>query len=88
MFACAGEDCTVTVWDDRMPNNSLNDLRFHEQEITSLDWHPTAEQIVLSGSKDGKVYLWDNSKNGEEQACDDYDDGPPELVFHHMAHVS
>ena len=66
MFACAGEDCVVKVWDDRMPDSFLNEMRFHEQEIISLDWHPYAEQVCVSGGKDGKVYLWDNSKNGEE----------------------
>lgn len=43
MFACAGEDCMVTVWDERMPDKNLNELRFHDQEVTSLDWHPTSE---------------------------------------------
>lgn len=88
MFACAGEDCQVSVYDMRMPANHLNQMHFHEQEITSLEWHPSSEQICLSGSKDGKVYLWDNSKNGEEQAQGDYEDGPPELIFHHLSHVS
>mmetsp|Transcript_45143 Transcript_45143/g.59858 ORF Transcript_45143/g.59858 Transcript_45143/m.59858 type:complete len:127 (+) Transcript_45143:879-1259(+) len=88
MFACAGEDCLVTIWDMRMPDQCLNEMRFHEQEITCLDWHPTEEQVCVSGSKDGKIYVWDNSKNGDEQGQNDYDDGPPELVFHHMAHVS
>ena len=26
------------------------------------------------------MYIWDNSKNGEEQGRRDYEDGPPELV--------
>ena len=43
---------------------------------------------MLSGGQDGKVYLWDNSKNGDEQAEKDYDDGPPELSFHHLSHAS
>ena len=30
MFACAGEDCQVTVWDVRMPQNFLNEMNFHE----------------------------------------------------------
>ena len=66
MFACGGEDNSVSIWDMRMPDNYLNDMRFHEQQVTSLEWHPKAEQMLLSGASDGKVYLWDNSKNGEE----------------------
>jgi WD40 repeat protein len=46
------------------------------------------EQIFISGADDGKVYVWDNAKNGEEQSRRDYEDGPPELVFHHMTHSS
>ena len=88
MFACAGEDCQVTIWDVRMPQNYLNEMRFHEQQITVLEWHPTNEQICMSGGQDGKVYIWDNTKNGEEQGQGDYEDGPPELVFHHLSHLT
>ena len=88
MFACAGEDCQVTIWDVRMPQNYLNEMRFHEQQITVLEGHPTNEQICMSGGQDGKVYIWDNSKNGEEQGQGDYEDGPPELVFHHLSHLT
>ena len=66
MFACAGEDCQVSIWDLRLPQTSLNQMHFHESQITCLEWHPSNEQICLSGGQDGKVYLWDNSKNGDE----------------------
>ena len=66
LFACAGEDCLVTVWDMRMPNSHLNEMNFHEQQITCLEWHPSNEQMLMTGGSDGKVYLWDNTKNGEE----------------------
>jgi histone-binding protein RBBP4 len=42
----------------------------------------------MSSSVDGKVYVWDNSKAGEEQARHDYEDGPPEMVFPHETHMS
>ena len=42
----------------------------------------------MSGGDDGRVYIWDNSRCGEEQGRADYEDGPPELVFHHMTHNS
>jgi histone-binding protein RBBP4 len=44
--------------------------------------------MLASGAEDGKVYVWDNSKCGEEQARNDYEDGPPELAFHHEHHSS
>lgn len=45
-----------------------------------MEWHPTSEQIFASAGDDGAVFIWDNSKNGEEQGRRDYEDGPPELV--------
>ena len=30
LFACAGEDCKVSVWDTRMPDHCLNEMQFHE----------------------------------------------------------
>ena len=88
MFALGTEDNDVSIWDSRMPSESLNDLSFHESQVTCVEWHPTQPQVCVSGSDDGKVYVWDNSKNGEEQARKDYDDGPPEMIFPHMMHNS
>lgn len=42
----------------------------------------------MSASSDTKIYIWDNSKCGEEQARADYEDGPTELLFHHETHNS
>lgn len=67
MFAVAGEHTgMVGVWDTRMPDMVLNDLVHHSKQVTGLEWHPTREQIFVSSGEDGKVYLWDNSKCGEE----------------------
>ncbi len=40
----------------------------------------------MSSGLDGKIFIWDNSKTGEEQARHDYEDGPPELLFPHELH--
>lgn len=40
----------------------------------------------MSSSSEGKVYVWDNNKCGEEQARHDYEDGPPEMIFPHETH--
>lgn len=89
LLACGGEDTgMIGVWDMRMPNMCINDLQFHKKQVTSIEWHPDREQILASGAEDGKVYIWDNSKCGEEQARNDYEDGPPELAFPHEHHSS
>mmetsp|Transcript_42553 Transcript_42553/g.40808 ORF Transcript_42553/g.40808 Transcript_42553/m.40808 type:complete len:103 (+) Transcript_42553:281-589(+) len=71
-----------------MPKYFLNDLYFHKKKVFTIEWSPFHEQIFASASEDGKVFLWDNSKSGEEQARHDYQDGPPELIFHHEYHSS
>ena len=89
LIAVAGdEDGTVSIYDQRMAGTVLNDLQHHTKEVTNLIWHPYKEQLLLSAGEDGKVFLWDNAKCGEEQARKDYEDGPPELVFPHLHHSS
>ena len=87
LIAASGdEDGQISIWDMRMPSMCINDLSHHTKQVTSLEWHPIEEQKLISGGDDGKVYVWDNSKCGEEQARKDYEDGPPELVFPHVHH--
>lgn len=88
LVACGGEDNSVNVWDRRMPQGCLNELSFHENQVLQVEWHPTEEQVLMSSSEDGKVYVWNNGLNGDEQGQEDYKDGPPELVFHHLSHQS
>ena len=49
-----------------MPEMVLNDVEHHDKQVTALEWHPSKEQIFVSAGEDGKVFLWDNSKCGEE----------------------
>ena len=87
LLAGGGEESgLIGVWDIRMPQMVINDLSHHTKQVTNIEWHPTQEQMLVSGAEDGKVFVWDNSKCGEEQARKDYEDGPPELVFHHIHH--
>ena len=67
IFAAAGESTgMIGVWDMRMPDMVLNDVQYHKKQVTALEWHPTSEQVFISAGEDGKVYLWDNNKCGEE----------------------
>lgn len=81
LLVAAGEQSgAISVWDLRMPQTSINTVTFHKGQVTCVEWHPTQEQVFVSGGDDGAVYIWDNAKNGEEQGRRDYEDGPPELV--------
>ena len=69
-----------------MPSSFINDLVYHKGPVTQIEWSPISENIFMSSSSDGKVFVWDNSKTGEEQARHDYEDGPPEMIFPHESH--
>jgi histone-binding protein RBBP4 len=73
LFATAGENSgNVHIWDLRMVKSFINDLCFHKERATTVEWSPFHEQLLASGSEDKKVYIWDNSRAGEEQARHDY----------------
>eukprot|EP00891_Asterochloris_glomerata_P004616 jgi/Astpho2/4616/Aster-00190 len=37
-------------------------LRLHARRVTTLEFHPTLDHIVLSGDKKGQVAVWDHAK--------------------------
>ena len=53
----SGQSESISVWDMRLPSQSLNEMVFHEGQITALEWHPTKENYCTSGSDDGKVFV-------------------------------
>jgi histone-binding protein RBBP4 len=69
-----------------MINHALIDFLYHKKSANVLDWSPLDPNLIVSGSNDRKVFLWDLSKAGEEQARTDYEVGPPELLFPHECH--
>ncbi len=84
-----GEDQgKISVWDRRNLKTSLNELCHHKESVTKLRWSPFHENILASAAAENDVYLWDTSKNGEEQGRADYAEGPPELLIEHAKHLS
>lgn len=87
MLVTAGDSSgIVQAWDLRMMQNSIIDFLHHKESANVLDWSALDPNLLISGSNDRKVYLWDVSKAGEEQGRSDYDEGPPELLFPHECH--
>ncbi|XP_069102262.1 coronin-2B-like isoform X2 [Argopecten irradians] len=64
MIASCSDDNTVKVW--QVPEKGLSgnltewlvDLHGHSRRTTYIDWHPTAENILLSTGMDFKSILW------------------------------
>lgn len=88
VLATASADKTIGLWDLRNLKLRLHSFEGHDGEVTSLAWSPHEESILASASHDRRIILWDLSRIGEEQAPEDAEDGPPELLFMHGGHTN
>ena len=88
VVATGSEDKTIAIWDLRNLNNKLHALEGHTDAVTTLEWHPMEESVLASSSYDRRIMFWDLAKVGEEQAPEDSEDGPPELMFMHGGHTN
>ncbi|KAI7232044.1 WD40 repeat-like protein [Hortaea werneckii] len=62
-------DVSVLLYDARNPSIPLRDYaESHTDSITQLAFHPTAPHVVLSGSTDGLVSLFNGNEADEEEA--------------------
>lgn len=62
-------DVSVLLYDARNPSIPLRDYaESHADSITQLAFHPTAPHVVLSGSTDGLVSLFDGNEADEDEA--------------------
>jgi hypothetical protein len=62
-------DVSVLVYDLRAPSAPLRSfVESHTDSITQLQWHPTQRNLLLSGSTDGLVSVFDAEVAEEEDA--------------------
>ena len=40
----------------------LLDLQGHRRRVTMLEWHPTAENILVSAGYDHQIFVWNISR--------------------------
>jgi WD40 repeat protein len=60
IFAVAGDSGgNISIWDMRMPKDAINTLAHHSKQVTCLEWCPTNENLLASGSDDCVIYIWD-----------------------------
>eukprot|EP00871_Galdieria_phlegrea_P003349 jgi/Galph1/4014/GphlegSOOS_G2705.1 len=64
LIASAGEERQVVFWDMRSPHSVLR-FTAHEKGINCLEFHPQKEDLLLTGSMDGTIGLWDTRKSNE-----------------------
>ncbi|XP_006837888.2 WD-40 repeat-containing protein MSI1 [Amborella trichopoda] len=96
LFGSVGEDCRLNIWDLRssLPKKPLQSILAHQAEVRicrgevyEVAWNPKSETILASSGADRRVMVWDLDRIGEEQAAEDAEDGPPELLFVHGGHT-
>jgi len=71
IVASGSEDCTIKLWyipdGGLQPTNKdmteyLLDLQGHRRRVTMVEWHPTAENILVSAGYDHQIFVWNISK--------------------------
>ncbi|EYU44784.1 hypothetical protein ABFS82_08G008400 [Erythranthe guttata] len=79
----ASGDQSIKVWDTQQ-QKCVRALMGHNGSIKSLSCHPTNQELVVSGSRDGSFALWDTrcTKNAYQKLCV----SPVSLI--HEAHTS
>nr|CDS34686.2 coronin 1B [Hymenolepis microstoma] len=67
IIASASDDCTVKIWEipeGGIGKDSLTDaiatLIGHQRRVYLVQWHPTAQGIIVSTGADNCVILWDS----------------------------
>lgn len=80
----------MALWDLRSlrPNTRLHSFEQHADEVLNVAWSPHNPTMFASSSSDRRVHIWDLARIGLEQAPEDAEDGPPELVFIHGGHTT
>ncbi|XP_076322678.1 coronin-2B-like isoform X2 [Tachypleus tridentatus] len=65
VIASCSDDCTIKLWfipDEGLMRFNLTkpimDLQHHRRRVGYIEWHPTAENILLSAGFDNLVLLW------------------------------
>lgn len=88
LLASGSDDGTFCVWDLRSfastasPVKPLARFSCHQKPITSLEWHPTDESMIVVSDEDG-TYIYDLSIEQEDGQEKEVEGIPPQLLFVH-----
>lgn len=99
LLATGADDGVWGVWDLRTFGNAAQgktvaataSFNFHQQPITSVEFHPTEDSVVAVACADNTITQWDMSVELDDEENRDTGgvaDVPPQLMFvHHMPDV-
>mmetsp|Transcript_22212 Transcript_22212/g.62416 ORF Transcript_22212/g.62416 Transcript_22212/m.62416 type:complete len:503 (+) Transcript_22212:64-1572(+) len=90
LIVSGGDEGTFKIWDLRKTAKSKKptpfiEMSFHKQPITSIEWHPHDESVLVLTSADNTTTLWDmDMKKDPEEICHaDAPQVPAQLLFVH-----
>jgi ribosome assembly protein RRB1 len=98
LLASGADDGEWAVWDLRNWKPSaagsavagrptpVANFKYHTEQITSVEWHPTDDSIVAVAAGDNTVTLWDLAVELDDEESKDtagVQDVPPQLLFVH-----
>ncbi len=78
----------IKLFDVRNTLYEIHEFEHHTEDVIKVSWSPNAKNIFASISRDSSAILWDCSLIGGDITNDDFQDGPPELLFSHKGHQS
>lgn len=93
LLATGDDDGVWSVWDLRQWKGGaaapapIASFRYNQEQITSIEWHPTDDSMVAVAAGDHKVTLWDLSVELDDEESKDtagVQDMPPQLLFEHI----
>ena len=88
LFAAAGTDSNIYLYDMRHPEKPLHVMAGHTDVVTSLEFYGQQDGVIISGGADRRIIVWDIMEIGSEQVRDDAEDGSPEIMMVHAGHKS
>ncbi|KAK8065736.1 ribosome biogenesis protein [Apiospora hydei] len=93
LLATGDDNGVWSVWDLRQWKGGeekptpIASFNYHKDQITSIEWHPTDDSMVVVAAGDNKVTLWDLSVEIDDEESKDtagVKDMPPQLLFEHI----
>lgn len=87
LLASGSDDGTFRIWDLRHFKSGVpvSQFTWHQEPITTIEWHPSDESVLAVGAADDQLTIWDFSveKDDDQEVIDDVD-VPPQLLFIHQ----
>ncbi|KAH6590423.1 hypothetical protein BASA50_009398 [Batrachochytrium salamandrivorans] len=98
VLASGADSGEFSIWDLRTWPSSkgkpvpLASFKWHQEPITSIDWHPTESSVLAASGADDQVTIWDLALERDEEeeivmvtvASGKQVEVPPQLLFIHQ----